>query len=73
MPRVRPRIGGELAKSGGQSSGQLTRVASRHCEEPFDAACGVAQDELPLRGSDEAIQLRRARHNQDWIASLRSQ
>jgi uncharacterized protein YdiU (UPF0061 family) len=28
----------------------------RHCEEPFAAACGVAQDELPLRGNDEAIQ-----------------
>jgi hypothetical protein len=28
----------------------------RHCEEPFAAACGVAQDKLPLRGSDEAIQ-----------------
>jgi hypothetical protein len=27
-----------------------------HCEEPFDAACGVAQDKLPLRGSDAAIQ-----------------
>jgi hypothetical protein len=26
----------------------------RHCE-PFDAACGGAQDKLPLRGS-EAIQ-----------------
>jgi hypothetical protein len=29
---------------------------NRHCEEPFDAACGVAQDELPLGGSDAAIQ-----------------
>jgi hypothetical protein len=28
----------------------------RHCQEPFDATCGGAQDELPLRGSDEAIQ-----------------
>jgi hypothetical protein len=28
----------------------------RHCEEPFDAACGVAQDKLLLRSSDEAIQ-----------------
>jgi hypothetical protein len=27
-----------------------------HCEEPFDAACDVAQDRLPLRGSDEALQ-----------------
>jgi len=44
----------------------------RHCEEPFDAACGVAQDELPLRGSDEAIQPEGG-HNQVWIASLRSQ
>jgi hypothetical protein len=32
----------------------------RHCEEPFDAACGVAQDELPLRGGDAAIQRQRA-------------
>jgi hypothetical protein len=29
----------------------------RHCEEPFDAACGGAQDKLPLRRSDEAIQV----------------
>ncbi|HYW17546.1 MAG TPA: protein adenylyltransferase SelO family protein [Allosphingosinicella sp.] len=28
----------------------------RHCEEPFDAACGGAQDELPLRGSNEAVE-----------------
>jgi hypothetical protein len=42
---------------------------SRHCEEPFGAACGVAQDKLPLCGSDEAIQLRPL----GWIASLRSQ
>jgi hypothetical protein len=30
--------------------------SNRHCEEPFDAACGVAQDKPPLRGSDAAIQ-----------------
>jgi hypothetical protein len=41
-------------------------AAHRHCE-PFDAACGVAQDKLPLRGS-EAIQF-----GGFWIASsLRS-
>ncbi len=28
---------------------------NRHCEEPFDAACGGAQDKLLLRSSDEAI------------------
>jgi hypothetical protein len=42
----------------------------RHCEEPFDAACGGAQDKLPLRGNDEAIQLGPPRR---WIDSLRSQ
>jgi hypothetical protein len=31
---------------------------TRHCEWPFDAACGGAPDKLPLRGSDEAIQMR---------------
>jgi hypothetical protein len=35
----------------------MTEASCRHCEEPFDAACGVAQDKLPLRGSDAAIQL----------------
>jgi hypothetical protein len=39
------------------------------CEELFDAACGGAQDELPPRGSDEAIQGGQKR----WIASLSSQ
>ncbi|HYW16586.1 MAG TPA: hypothetical protein VE891_10615 [Allosphingosinicella sp.] len=34
----------------------IEATQSRHCEEPFDAACGGAQDELQLRGSDEAIQ-----------------
>ncbi|HEX8469171.1 MAG TPA: hypothetical protein VF620_15355 [Allosphingosinicella sp.] len=49
-------------------SAAITTV--RHCEEPFDAACGGAQDKLPLRGSGEAIQRAEAQH---WIASLRSQ
>jgi hypothetical protein len=43
---------------------------NRHCEEPFDAACGVAQDKLPLCGSDAAIH---AAPPPDWIASLGSQ
>jgi hypothetical protein len=59
-----------------ESSGLFDIVRSnevapaRHCEEPFDAACGGAQDKLPLRGSDEAIQGADALR---WIASLRSQ
>jgi hypothetical protein len=32
-----------------------TALPRGHCEEPFDAACGVAQDKLLLRSSDEAI------------------
>jgi len=45
-------------------------TASRHCEKPFDAACGGAQDRLPPRGSDEAIQAEPAAAPD---ASLRSQ
>ena len=45
---------------GKQVHGGLRRSArndgpARHCEEPFDAACGGAQDKLLLRSSDEAI------------------
>jgi hypothetical protein len=35
---------------------QIECLRPRHCEEPFDDACGGAQDKLPLRGSDAAIQ-----------------
>jgi hypothetical protein len=41
-----------------------------HCEQPFDAAFGGAQDKLPPGGSDEAIQPAEAPR---WIALLRSQ
>jgi hypothetical protein len=37
-------------------AGACALPLARHCEEPFDAACGGAQGKLPLRGSDAAIQ-----------------
>jgi hypothetical protein len=51
---------------------RASRSPVRHCE-PFDAACGGAQDKLPLRGS-EAIQRKPVQVSEArWIASsLRS-
>jgi hypothetical protein len=40
----------------------------RHCE-PIDAACGGAQDKLPLRGS-EAIQCGLGRRLDCFVATL---
>src|SRR3712207_9361524 len=37
-------------------TGTLPQYVPSLRAEPFDAACGVAQDELLLRSSDEAIQ-----------------